>query len=85
MKRDWTLFVPHVAQFGIVIFHDTMWDLLKEPGTGPKDMGVPRFIEELRRDGYPVITISKCCGITLVQPVKGGIPLTRQTDGTISA
>jgi len=76
VKRDWELFMPHVAEFGVVIFHDTIWDL--RPGTGSReDMGVPRFVEELRAQGYPVLTIDKDCGVSLVQPVRGGIPLRR--------
>jgi len=80
VKRDWSLFMPHVREFGIVVFHDTIWDIKRSLGQAPKalvgrDMGVPRFVEELRQSGYPVITIDQCCGISLVQPVPGGIRL----------
>ncbi len=34
-------------------------------------------MEELRRQGYPVITLDKDFGVSLVQPVKGGIVLRR--------
>jgi hypothetical protein len=38
-------------------------------------MGVPRFVEELRRKGHPVITIDRDCGLSLVQNRVGGLPL----------
>jgi predicted O-methyltransferase YrrM len=82
VKNDWSLFVPHVTEFGIVVFHDTIWGL-RPPSPrmakelGARQMGVPRFVDELRAAGYPTITIPQHFGITMVQPVKGGIPLTR--------
>jgi hypothetical protein len=36
---------------------------------------VPRFVDELRREGYPVITIDRDCGLSLVQSRRGGVPL----------
>ena len=27
VKRDWELFIPHVKPFGVVVFHDTIWNL----------------------------------------------------------
>jgi predicted O-methyltransferase YrrM len=77
VKHDWELFVPHVGPFGVVVFHDTLWDLLSNLGPVRGDMGVPRFVEELRSEGYPVITIDKDYGVSMVQPAKGGVPLRR--------
>jgi predicted O-methyltransferase YrrM len=81
VKGDWQLFFPHVRRFGAVVFHDTIWDVKRgfdrpQPVTGRR-MGVPRFVEELRRDGYPVITIDQHCGISLVQPAQGGVQLSK--------
>ncbi|MDO8705863.1 MAG: hypothetical protein Q7J84_13045 [Sulfuricaulis sp.] len=82
IKGDWLLFLPHMRPFGVVVFHDTIWDVKRgldrtpEPTAGRR-MGVPRFVEELRQAGYPVITIDQHCGITLVQPVQGGNRLSR--------
>jgi hypothetical protein len=42
-------------------------------------LGVPRFVEELRRHGYPVITTDRDCGISIVQANRGGISLDRKT------
>jgi len=75
IKRDWELFVPNITTFGVVVFHDTIWDLRPDPKWSRSDMGVPRFVDELRQQGYPVLTIDKDCGVSLVQPAKEGIPL----------
>jgi predicted O-methyltransferase YrrM len=76
VKRDWELFAHHLSPFGVAVFHDTIWDLQPDP-TMPRlaKMGVPRFVDELRKKGYPVLTIDKDCGISLLQPVMGGVPL----------
>ena len=75
VKRDWELFLPHVKPSGVVIFHDTMWDLPPYVGTVRSDMGVPRFVDELRQQGYQVLTISQDYGVSLIQPVIGGLAL----------
>lgn len=75
VKRDWELFLPHVKPSGMVIFHDTMWDLPPYAGTVRSDMGVPRFVDELRQQGYQVLTIGRDYGVSLVQPVIGGLAL----------
>ena len=75
VKRDWDLFAPHVREFGIVIFHDTMWDLRPNPQWSRSDMGVPRFVDHLRIQGYPVLTFERNCGVSLVQTTKGGVPI----------
>ncbi|MDR3458636.1 MAG: class I SAM-dependent methyltransferase [Verrucomicrobiae bacterium] len=75
VKADWELFLPHLNEFGVVVFHDTLWDLRPDPNLGRADMGVPRFVDELRAAGYPVITIDQNFGVSLVQPHKGGVKL----------
>ncbi len=75
VKRDWEMFVPHVKPFGVVIFHDTIWDLPSYGAETRADMGVPRFVDELRQQGYQVLTIDRDCGLSLVQPAVGGQPL----------
>jgi predicted O-methyltransferase YrrM len=75
VKRDWDLFAPHVRPFGMVVFHDTIWELNPDPGWSRADMGVPRFVDELRTAGYPVISFNQHCGISLVQPTIGGVSL----------
>ena len=72
VSSDWMLYSRFLSPFGIAIFHDTMWELQGNPSP---DMGVPKFVEDLRRQGYPVITLDRDFGITIIQPVVGGIPL----------
>ena len=78
VKRDWELFTPFVRQFGVVIFHDTIWDLKPNPTYSRADMGVPAFVEELRARGYPVTTLDKDFGVSIVQPTLQGVPLRPQ-------
>ena len=85
VKRDWDLFHPHVKPFGIVIFHDTMWDLPPYKERAPETMGVPRFVDELREHGYQVLTINRDYGFSLVQPVVGGQPLRLSHSGVTGA
>lgn len=75
VKRDWELFAPFVKQFGIVVFHDTIWDLKPDSPYSRADMGVPAFVEELRVQGYPVTTFDRDFGVSIVQPAVNGIPL----------
>ena len=75
VKRDWELFLPHLSEFGVVVFHDTLWDLRPDKKLARTDMGVPRFVEELRAAGYPAITIDQNFGVTLIQPRIGGVKL----------
>jgi predicted O-methyltransferase YrrM len=75
VKSDWDLFLPHLNEFGVVVFHDTLWDLRPDGVHNRADMGVPRFVEELRAAGYPVITIDQNFGVSLVQPRIGGVKL----------
>jgi predicted O-methyltransferase YrrM len=77
VKKDWGLFVPFVSKFGVVVFHDTIWDLEPDPKWARTDMGVPRFVDDLRKQGYQVLTVNKDYGVSLVQPTKGGVPLAK--------
>ena len=90
VKRDFELFAPHVKAFGMVVFHDTIWDLppYNKQGGGEERgvaMGVPRFVDELRQQGYPVLTIDRDCGVSVVQPVIGGVPLRASIEQALEA
>jgi predicted O-methyltransferase YrrM len=74
VKRDWEYFSRFVQPFGVVVFHDTLWDL-KPDHRYRSDMGVPRFVDELRQSGYPVTTLDKDFGVSIAQPAKQGVPL----------
>lgn len=80
VKRDWELFAPFVRQFGVVVFHDTMWDLKPDSPYSRSDMGVPAFVEELRSAGYPVTTLERDFGVSIVQPTLHGVPLRARID-----
>ncbi len=76
VQQDWEILRPRMAEFGVIVFHDTMWD---RHATDPyylkwrrEGMGVPQFMEQLRLEGYPVVTIDQDWGLTLVQPSKRG-------------
>lgn len=75
VRRDWELFSPFLGEFSVAVFHDTTWE---RHGPNRPDMGVPHFVDELRREGYPVITIDRDCGLSLVQSHRGGVPLVPQ-------
>lgn len=80
VKSDWELFLPHMHAFTVAVFHDTIWEVGKAPENFYRaDMGVPRFVDELRQQGYPVITLPQDCGLSLVQPVVGGTALLKRS------
>ncbi len=79
VKRDWELFSPFLSPFGVAMFHDTGWDLEANAAQSREDMGVPRFVDELRAEGYPVLTIDKDYGVSIVQGIRGGVPLRHQS------
>ncbi len=86
VKADWDGFKPFMKPFGLVVFHDTIWDLKPDPKWYRADMGVPRFVEELRREGYQVLTVDRDYGVSVVQPTKGGNPLVLgAVTGTVGA
>jgi predicted O-methyltransferase YrrM len=78
VKADWTRFSPFVSEFGVVVFHDTIWDRRPDARYGRADMGVPAFVEELRNTGYPVVTIDRDFGVSMVQPSVGGVSLAKE-------
>ncbi len=76
VRRDWELFSPFVAPHGVVVFHDTGWGLGEHHDLSQReDMGVPQFVDGLRRAGHPVVTLQNDYGVSLVQVPAGGIPL----------
>jgi len=78
VKADWELFSPHLSRFGVAVFHDACWDQRRDDPLFRADMGVPRFLEELRSRGYPIVTIDRDFGVSLVQRPPGGIPLSSE-------
>lgn len=76
VRADWELFLPHMSPFGLVAFHDSIWEVGKvDESIRRGDMGVPRLVDELRREGYPVVTLPMDYGLSIVQARKNGVPL----------
>ena len=79
VKTDWEVLLPRLAPWAIVAFHDSLWEVHR--GVPVYDewrsekMGVPAFLETLRAEGYPLITMDADWGMTLVQAVKGSANL----------
>ena len=75
VKMDWEILLPRLGPWSIVVFHDSLWEVhrgvpIYEEWRSEK-MGVPAFLETLRKEGYPLVTIDADWGLTLVQAVKG--------------
>ena len=67
--------------FGVIIFHDTLWE---RNAADPyykmwrrDNMGVPRLVEELRCAGYPVVTLNRDWGLSILQAIPNGESLAR--------
>jgi hypothetical protein len=74
VKADWNTCSLHLSEFGLVIFHDAMWDLRPNSEWCRADMGVPRrFVGELDAQDFSVLTIKFDHGVSTVQPSPGGI------------
>ena len=84
VKQDWEIISPRMSPFGVVVFHDTLWDRKADDPYYKKwrrdGMGVPGFIEELRCKGYPVITLDGDWGLSLIQATTKGVSLARQPE-----
>ena len=77
VKADFELFQPFFTEKTLVVFHDTAWDLqewekMKKEYHFSEDLGVPVFLEELRKAGYPSITLPVGPGMTILDPHVGG-------------
>lgn len=77
VKADYEGFAPWLRDDALVFFHDTTWDdahwkEVKALMNCPDEMGVPRFLGELKRDGLRSVTFSPLPGMTILDPKKGG-------------
>ncbi len=75
-KQDWEIIAPRMNPFGVVVFHDTLWDrnaddpyykMWRRDG-----MGVPSLMEELRDAGYPIVTLNQNWGLSMIQAIPDG-------------
>lgn len=76
VKLDFDLFAPFLKPTSLVVFHDTMWEYLRADEHYAEhyraDMGVPRFLGELKDQGYHSVTLPCVPGLTVLQPQTGG-------------
>ncbi len=86
VKTDWEIISSRMAPFGIIVFHDTMWDRNSDSPYyqkyRDKNMRVPVLMEELRLQGYPIVTINSDWGLSLLQLPRGGESFTTPSSPT---
>jgi predicted O-methyltransferase YrrM len=79
VKADWEVLKPKLNPWAVVVFHDSLWEVHRQDPLYQKwrnpNMGVPSFLEGLRKEGYPLITIDADWGLTLVQGIRGSASL----------
>src|SRR5208337_133885 len=84
VRFDWETFSKYLTDFSITVFHDTTYELRSDYDSKSSKMGVARLVEELRAEGYPVMTINQDFGVSILQATKGGIRLSN-ISGSASA
>jgi predicted O-methyltransferase YrrM len=72
VKADFELFRPFLRPTSLVVFHDTMWEYLRENEHYRTSMGVPRYLADLKDQGFHTVTLPCVPGVTLLQPRPGG-------------
>jgi hypothetical protein len=73
------MFSRHLSDKGVCVFHDTAWNIDTSLANNKrKDMGVPEFVDDLRRQGFPVLTLPHDFGVSLVQTFRNGLPLSAE-------
>jgi predicted O-methyltransferase YrrM len=89
VRRDFELFRPWLTPNALVVFHDTAWNYHPAlAGTPPGDleeklanMGVPRYLDMLKHEGYQSITLPLAPGLTILDPTPGGFVFCPPTCG----
>lgn len=78
VKEDFEGFRKHLSPHALVVFHDSAWEH-EQPWeehqnykTHPFEMGVPRFLDELQRQGFQSITFPQTPGLTILDPNRNG-------------
>jgi len=57
-----------------------MWQYRQDSKWYRADQGVPRFVQELQDQGYPMVTLTEGWGLTILQNSLGGFPLILTAD-----
>jgi predicted O-methyltransferase YrrM len=74
VKSDFEAFRKWLTPSALVLFHDTLWEHHPTHPGYRSDNGVPKYLNELQREGYQSVTISAHPGMTIVYPRKGQFP-----------
>ncbi len=82
VKADYERFAPWLREGALVFFHDTTWDEaswkeVKSTMKCPDEMGVPRFLGDLKSAGLQSVTFAPLPGMTILDPKKGGFEFPR--------
>lgn len=72
IRNDFESFQPWLRDHSLVVFHDTLWENHHENVYYRADIGVPRFLDDLRAKGFHLVTLDAFPGLTLLSPVLGG-------------
>jgi predicted O-methyltransferase YrrM len=72
VKADFELFRPFLRPTALIVFHDTMWEYLRDNEYYRASMGVPQYLSELKDQGYHTVTLPCVPGLTILQPQPGG-------------
>jgi len=72
VRHDFEAFGPFVRRTGLILFHDGAWEHARGSVYYRPDMGVPRFLDELQRQGYESVTLLPAPGLTIMHPRVGG-------------
>jgi predicted O-methyltransferase YrrM len=72
VKTDFDLYSRWLTPNALIVFHDTLWEYHRDSPYYRPDMGVPRFVEQLRLRGHPAVTIHTFEGLTIVSPTIHG-------------
>ncbi len=77
VKSDFEGFLTWLTKDALVLFHDTTWDpetwaKTKDDYNLEEDLGVPRYMAELKQSGFRSVTFQALPGITILDPKVGG-------------
>jgi predicted O-methyltransferase YrrM len=72
VKGDFETFQPWLTDRSVVVFHDSLWEYQKDDPFYRPDIGVPRYLEELKRQGFHSVTLPMRFGMTFLCPTQGG-------------
>ncbi len=73
VRRDFELFKKWLTPRGLVLFHDTGWEFNRQSPWYRKDLGVPIYLNELKKNNFQSITVLDEVGLTILDPQKGGM------------